>query len=90
MVLYLESPPPTGCDARFKSFDVWAGLATRSVQSAAREVGSQQGAGGRSLRLEAGQAPGQLLRRALAAMRPAGTMRRLLPAQTGDRLRPAP
>ena len=51
MVVQLESPPSIGCCASFK-FDVfWAGLATRTVQSAAREVGSRrQEAGGKGLR----------------------------------------
>ena len=50
MVVQLESPPSTGFGASFK-FDVfWAGLATRSVQSAAREVGSWQEAGGKGWR----------------------------------------
>ena len=64
MVLYLESPPSTGCDASFKSLDFLGRLATRSVQSAAREVGSRQEVGDCSLRLEAGRAPPARLRRA--------------------------
>ena len=46
MVVQLESPPSTGFGASFK-FVFWAGSATRSVQSAAREVGSRQEAGGK-------------------------------------------
>ena len=82
MVLYLESPPSTGCDASFKSLDFLGRLATRSVQSAAREVGSRQEVGDCSLRLEAGRAPPARLRRASRRVNALTILLRLCEAAT--------